>query len=383
MLGGMRRLLVVVSVTVFADTMLFSAIVPLLPGLTDGYDLSKFEAGLLVGAYGAGAMIGGIPAGLLAARIGPKKTVVLGLLTLAVATAAFAFGSSAVGLGSARFVQGIASAVTWSGALAWLTLTAPRARRGQLLGTVFSFAVLGFIVGPAVGALAELTSIRDTFAVIAVTTLLIAGLTGSLPAAPSEVQHPGALRRALRDVGFLSAVWLVLVPALFFGLLDVLVPLALDSAGWGTIAIAATFIGAGLIEVALAPAIGGLSDRRGRLYPIRVGLVLLAATALVFAVVTPALLIAVLVVGGSLAASGIYTPSIALVSDRAEAGQMPQSLAFGFMNTAWAVGAMIGPSGGGALAEAIGDPAPYIVCAGLALLSLIVVNRPGLAPRPA
>ena len=125
MLDVVRRLLIVVSVTVFADTMLFSAIVPLIPSLTDHYDLSKLGAGLLVGAYGAGAMIGGIPAGLLAARIGPKRTVIIGLLTLAVATFAFAFGSSTVGLGVARFVQGIASAVTWSGALAWLTLDNP------------------------------------------------------------------------------------------------------------------------------------------------------------------------------------------------------------------------------------------------------------------
>ena len=383
MLGGMRRLLVVVSVTVFVDTMLFSAIIPLIPGLADDYDLSKFEAGLLVGAYGAGAMIGGIPAGLLAVRIGPKRTVVIGLLALAAATAAFALGSSPAALGSARFVQGIASAVTWSGALAWLTLTTPRERRGQLLGTVFSFAILGFIVGPAVGALGELTNIRGTFAVIGLITLLLAVLTASLPAGPMDVRHPDALRRALHDISFLSAVWLSLVPALFFGLLDVLVPLALDSAGWGTIAIAATFIGAGLVEVALAPAIGGLSDRRGRLYPIRAGLLLLAATALAFAIVTPAFLVAVLVVGGALAASAIYTPSIALVADRAEASPIPQTLAFGFMNTAWAAGAMIGPTAGGALAQAIGDPAPYVFCAGLALATLLFVTRTGLTPRPA
>ena len=70
----MRRLLILVSVVVFADTMLFSAIIPLLPVFVDDYGLSKLEAGLLVGAYGAGAMIGGIPAGLLATRIGPKRS---------------------------------------------------------------------------------------------------------------------------------------------------------------------------------------------------------------------------------------------------------------------------------------------------------------------
>ena len=113
---------------------------------------------------------------------------------------------------------------------------------------------------------------------------------------------------------------------------DVLVPLALDESGWGTVAIAATFIGAGLVEVALGPVIGGISDRRGRLYPIRAALTLLAVVAVAFAIVTPAALIALLVVGASLAAAGIYSPGIALVSDRAEANEMPQTLAFGVMN---------------------------------------------------
>ncbi len=217
--------------------------------------------------------------------------------------------------------------------------------------------------------------------------LVIAGITGvlalaaaSFPPGRADVRDPGSLRNALRDTRFLTAVWLTLVPALFFGLLDVLVPLSLDRAGWGTVAIAATFVGAGLIEVALAPVIGGISDRRGRLYPIRMALALLAAVAVAFALATPALLIALLVVGASLAASGIYTPGIALVSDRAEANRMPQTLAFGMMNSAWAVGAMAGPAAGGALAQAIGDPAPYVLCAAVAALTLLVVDRTGREP---
>lgn len=379
----MRRLIVLVSVIVFADTMLFSAIIPLIPQFADDYGLSKLQAGLLVGAYGAGAMVGGIPAGIVASRIGAKHTVLVGLATLAVASVGFALVGSPGALGVARFGQGLASAVTWSGALAWLTLSTPRERRGQTLGTAFGFAVLGFIVGPAVGAIAHLTSITASF-------LLIAGITGALgavaalfPPTRSETHHPGAVGSALRDHGFVAAVWLTLVPALFFGLLDVLVPLSLDDAGWGTVAIAATFVAAGLVEVTLSPVVGGISDRRGRLYPIRGALVLLAVVALAFALVTPAALVALLVVGASLAASGIYTPGIALVSDRAEANRMPQTLAFGLMNVAWAIGAMTGPAAGGALADAIGDPAPYVVCAALALATLVVVGRIAPQAKPA
>jgi len=206
---------------------------------------------------------------------------------------------------------------------------------------------------------------------------LIALWATAFPAARREGHDPNALGRAFRDVGFLAAVWLTLVPALFFGLLDVLVPLSLDASGWGAVAIAATFVAAGLVEVALAPVVGGISDRRGRLYPIRAGLVLLAVVALGFALVTEALVVVVLVAAASLAASGIYAPGTALVSDRAEANRMPQALAFGVMNTAWAIGAMTGPAAGAALAEAVGDPAPYVICSVMALGTLLLVGRAG------
>lgn len=379
----MRRLLILVSAVVFADTMLFSAIVPLLPVFSEDYGLSKLQAGLLVGAYGAGAMVGGIPAGMLANRIGPKRTVVIGLTALALASVAFAFGSSAGVLGLTRFAQGLSSAVTWAGALAWLTLSTPRARRGQTLGTAFSFAVLGFITGPAIGALGELTSIRGVFLVIAVVIALVAIVAATFAAARPDVQHPRALRHALHDTRFLTAVWLTLVPALLFGLLEVLVPLSLDASGWSSVAIAATFVASGLSEVALGPVVGRLSDRRGRLYPIRAALVVLAGVALAFATVTSPVLVAVLVVAAGLGAAAIYAPGIALVSDRAEANKMPQTLAFGVMNTAWAIGAMTGPAAGGALADALGDPAPYAICALLAITTLVFAGRAGLEPGPA
>jgi MFS family permease len=45
------------------------------------------------------------------------------------------------------------------------------------------------------------------------------------------------------------------------------------------------------------------------------------------------------------------------------------------MNTAWAVGALVGPSVGGALAEAQSDGAPYLVGAGICLLTLVATYR--------
>ncbi len=79
----MRRFLLLVSVIVFVDAMLFGILAPLVPGYAEEFGLSKGGIGLLVGAFGAGALIGGIPGGLAAARYGPKRAVMLGLGLLA------------------------------------------------------------------------------------------------------------------------------------------------------------------------------------------------------------------------------------------------------------------------------------------------------------
>jgi MFS family permease len=84
--------------------------------------------------------------------------------------------------------------------------------------------------------------------------------------------------------------------------------------------------------------------------------------------------IAVLAVAGAVSFGGFYTPGIALVSDRAEAAALAQGLAFGVMNTAWAAGAVVGPTMGGGLAEVLGDAAPYLLCSLLCALTLATIT---------
>src|SRR5918998_6711093 len=97
----MRRLIVLVSTLILVDAMLFGALAPLVPGYADEFGLSKAGAGLLVGAFGAGALLGGIPGGIAAARYGPRRSVVAGLLLLAVASFAFAAAEGPWALGLA------------------------------------------------------------------------------------------------------------------------------------------------------------------------------------------------------------------------------------------------------------------------------------------
>jgi MFS family permease len=371
----MRRLLALVCSIIFVDAMLYTALTPLVPDYADEFELSKIGAGLLVAAFGAGALFGGIPGGIAAARYSPKHAVVGGLLLLGVASFAFALAGDALTLGLARFVQGFSSTVTWAGALSWISSAAPREQRGEMLGIAFGSAVAGAILGPMFGGGAEAVGIRLSFATLGVVAFGFAALALLGRAADCERVTAAGLRAAFRDSRFLGGLWLNTLPAMLFGTLVVLAPLALDDAGWSTLAIASVFFVTGLVEVAINPLIGRASDRVGRRLPIRAGLTASVVVAAALAVSSEPLVIAALVGAAAISFGSLYTPGMALTSDRAESTGLAQGLAFGIMNTAWAVGALLGPSIGGGLAELQGDAAPYLVGAALCGLTLLATQR--------
>ncbi len=232
-----------------------------------------------------------------------------------------------------------------------------------------------------VGAAAELTSPPLAFGAVAVVTVGLAALAMTMPPSPAEPRAAGAARRALSDRRFVGGLWLTLLPAFFFGVVEILAPLSLADAGWGAVAIAATFVCSGLIEVCVSPLLGRMSDRRGRLYPVRLALYGSIGAAIALSFASRPLAIVPLVFIGALTFSGFTTPGMALVSDSAERVGLQQGLGFGLMNTAWATGAMSGPALGGALGHAFADSVPYLLCAGLCGLTLVAVLH--VAKRPA
>jgi MFS family permease len=379
-----RRLLVLVSTVVFVDAMLFGALTPLVPGYADEFELSKTGAGLLVAAFGIGALFGGIPAGLAAMRWGPKTAVVAGLALLTLSSFGFAAADGPWALGIARFVQGFSSTTTWAGALAWLTVATPRSRRGELIGIAFGAAVFGAILGPMFGAIADTVGIRTSFGTVGVVAAALAVWAARREGVPPEEQAPAAVSRAFADRGFLGGLWLNTLPAWLFGTIVVLVPLRLDEGGFTPFAIGAVFLVAGLIETVVNPLLGRFSDRRGRLLPIRVALAASVVVAVAFAAVDGAYAVAALAILAAISFGAFYTPGMALVSDRAEAAGLSQAIGFGIMNTAWALGNGTGPALAGAVADAAGDAVPYLIAAALCLVTLLAtssVRAP--TPRPA
>jgi predicted MFS family arabinose efflux permease len=377
-----RRLVLVVSAVVFVDTMFYAVIAPLLPSLAHELHLSKLSAGLMTASYAIGTLAGSLPGGILAVRAGPKFTVCVGLALLACSTVAFALLHNAALLDVARFVEGVGGACSWAGGLAWIVAETPADRRGAMIGRALGAAIGGALFGPVIGTVATATGRPAAFGVLVLAALLLILAAARLPSHHVESrQGIGNLTRALRGPGVAIGMWLVALPALASGLLNVLGPLRLHRLGAAAAAIGATYLVAAAIEAVISPAVGSLSDRRGRVAPLRFGLVAATATLLCFTLPGAPLPLALVIVSVCAALGVFWAPAMAMLSDAAEADGLDQGLAAALMNLAWAGGQIVGSGGGGAAAKIAGDGLPIAVTAALCAVTLLALGRASGAPR--
>ena len=192
---------------------------------------------------------------------------------------------------------------------------------------------------------------------------------------PQERPSLAAVARALRTRVFVGGLALMALPALLFGVLSTLAPLHLSAAGWGAAAIGAIWLVGAALEAALSPVTGRFLDRRGASLPIQIALGLSAAVSIGLALGPRPLAYVPLIILAAGAYGVLFTPAFTLIADGAEESGLPQGMAFGLMNASWALGALLGPLAGGAIASASGDVAPFLVAAGLCATAWMAVRR--------
>lgn len=376
----MRRLLILASTMVFFDVAFYAAIAPLLPDYVAEFGLSKAQAGILAASYAAGTLLSSLPAGMVATRLGPRRTVIAGLLLLGASSLVFGLAHEIVLLDTARFAQGVSGALIWSGALTWLITTAPPERRGSLIGTALGTAVAGALIGPILGALAAEIGTGIVFGAVLVIAVALAAIASRMPEpGPPEQQPLREVAETIVTRPILTATAFVAVPSLMFGAVEVLVPLRIDELGGGHMAIAGGFIvGAGL-EAALAPLAGRYSDRVGRRTPFVIGVVICAFSMLGIAAAQALEPVLAALILGSLGAGICFAPALTTLSETADSSGLHQGYAAGLSNMAWAAGQTAGALAGGAVASATGYAVPSLAVAALLIFTSLYAYR-SLAP---
>ena len=376
----MRRLLLLVGAIVFVDTMFYAALTPLLPQYADDLDLSKAGAGCSrLRARRARRRDSRRPVGREVRR--PPDGAGPGCSAWP-STTVFGFAESIVVLDLARFFQGFASSFSCRRArLARRRRPArPRRRddrrghgRGDRRGAVRARARRRGVDrrhGPA-------------FASVGVLAAVLAVWAWRTPAFRPETPQP--LRRlfeAAVDPRVAASIWFVVLPAFLFGTLNVLGPLRLDVLGLSALAIGATWLVAATFEALITPAVGRVSDRRGRLAPLRAGLLGGAVTTALLPVIEHGWLLAAVIVVAACAYSSFWAPAMSMLADRAEELGLDYAYGFALINLAWAPGAPPAPRSG-AVARATTDGVVYGALAALCVVTLVTLTPRLREPAPA
>ena len=377
----MRRLLILACAVVFLDVPFFSVLTPLLPSYQEEHHLSDGAAGVLAGSFAAGALAFAIPAGWMVARVGARPTVIGGLVALGICSPLFGFAENIVLLDALRFIQGGAGAFMWAGAIAWVVVSAPVERRGEMLGIVIAAAVAGELLGAPLGAIAHAIGTEIVFSAVFLAAAILILIALGIPGAANVESQPLAdAWNRIRASDVPRAVVMLAVPSIAFGLAVVVGPLHMDELGASPFLIAAAFATGSVIELFVGPVIGRVSDRVGRTLPylFGVGTMTLAVIGLGAFGVLPLMFVTVMVL--AFGAGIAFTPASALVTDHATAAGLNQGYASGASNMAWGGGQMIGAMGGGALAGVSGYLLPCLITAALLIGVGVVARALGIGP---
>jgi MFS family permease len=238
-------------------------------------------------------------------------------------------------------------------------------------------AIFGAMLGPVIGGLASLTNTEATFGGVACLGLVLAAAAAATPSRHAATRQPVALLvGALRSPRMLATIWFIALPAFAFGTLNVLGPLRLHVLGLGAAAIGGVWLVCAAIEAAVAPIVGRLSDRHGRLLPLRGSLAVAAVVFALFPLLDARTWLFIPgIVACGFALGAFWAPVMAMGSDEADALGLDYAFSFALINLAWAPAQIAGAAGGGALAEVTSDTVPYLLLVALCVLTLAALWR--------
>jgi MFS family permease len=336
----------------FADTVGYTLIIPVLPALAQELSLTETWTGIFYASYGLISVVLYLPFGYLVDQVGERVWLTGGMLLLCVTALAFSAASGFWPLLACRIAQGVAASATWAATLPLAARLADKNRRGLEMSLVPMAFSLGAIGGPALAGIGEA---RDPFVYFSVLPFVLAGLaffllpTRVAPAQAEQSEQEHLPLQELFSTHLVGACVVILVSCAAIGAIEVLLPLQLVQIGWSRQDIGLLFAAWGAVALVSQPVIGLWSDRRGRQEPMVIGLFAAAGLLPVLFLLFNSVWLLPLTLFVIIALSSALAPSMPLIADGLSEGQAGK--AFGVYNVAFSIGIVIGPWLGGYVTE--------------------------------
>ncbi|SDO87545.1 Predicted arabinose efflux permease, MFS family [Actinacidiphila guanduensis] len=242
-------------------------------------------AGLVLALLGVGQILGDVPAGALAARLGDRKAMLVASGVTAVTLTACALARTVWELALAVTVTGASNAVIVLARQSYLTEVVPPGLRARALSTLGGMSRVGAFVGPFLGA-AVLAGhpVHDIYwlALLCTAVTVVVLLTVrdvAEPAAAQEREHT-PVRSVLRDHRrvFLTLGLAVLLVGSVRATRQTVLPLWAEHLGQSPSSTSVVFGIAGLVDTLTFYPSGQVMDRAGRLWIAVPSMLVLGAT---------------------------------------------------------------------------------------------------------
>lgn len=375
----MPREIWVMVCAAFAVALGYGIVAPILPQFARSFGVTITASSALISVFAGMRLAFATPAGKLVDALGERRMYMVGLLIVAVSSAACAFAPSYLALLVLRGLGGIGSVLFTISAMSLIIRLAPPRRRGRASSLYGSGFLFGNILGPALGALLAPWGMRLPFLIYAGT--LVGAFLVVLFALPDPrddeadkggtVVEPMKVREAITSPVYRACLVTNTAHAWTnMGVRVAIIPIATGVAlgypGW--------LSGAALTATALGTAAslligGGWSDRFGRLTVVVPGLAISGTMMLVLGMLSsPALIIATCVLAGI--GAGLINPgaqgALADVLDSRPAGKVVSTF-----QMAGDLGQILGPLAIGAVADAAGFTYAFIVAGAMCLLATL------------
>lgn len=402
------------------DLLLYSLVVPFLPEEAQRLGATPLATGILFAMYAVGLFAATPLAAWLTDHIGPRRTLLWGLLALAASTLLFAFSPALAlnlpGLFVARGAQGVASSLTWTAGLAIVAQLYNPDERSRIFARAFTVTGLAALIGPPLGGVLYTVGGFLLPFLVATGLVLLDGL-GRLLFLPGNAvlpaTHPeqGATGTLLRDGSFRLGLFAAAAGALALSALEPVTPVLLGGAfGMSSWGIGVVFGGLAFCFVLAQPLVSRTERRIGVRQTAQVGLIVVALSFLGIAFVATRaqddLLTGAVSIGGmhnvairlilvlillafiGCALAFVLIPAPELLTQRGQRLAGPNGAAYGAIyaayNAAYGLGILLGPLATGSAVSLRGVGGSFLLLAlapALSVLALLLWRAfPRLSP---